>query len=212
MFRCAFGLLAMMVLLVVTAPQTFGATTCNEPAPVPKFEVGEKWTWRDERGVERIDEVIQVEGDTTQFKGDNGDVAFYDQDRILQKIHKKNGEVITKQGAGGNTAIGQRTIVFPLQIGKKWEYSYLGNASSGTSTMVTYYQRYEVVACEEVATPAGKFSSFKVRVDQSVVGSTGGTYYYWYAPDVKGSVKRQYVPSRWWSKTWDAELIKYEHK
>ena len=42
--------------------------------------------------------------------------------------------------------------------------------------------------------------------------SGGGTYYFWYAPKVNSSVKRQYVPSRWWSKTYDSELVKYERR
>ncbi len=214
MLRHEFGSSALVVMLLAMAPpQTFAGTTCSEPVPAPRFVVGEKWTWRGERGEETTDEVIHVEGETTEIKWTNGDIAFLDKDRVLRKVLRKNGEVITTQGAGAYTTVGQKVLDFPLQIGKKWEYSYFANASSGRYPMLTYYQRYEVVSCEEVTTPAGKFSTFKVRVDQNTVGiSMTGTYYFWYAPEVKQSVKRQYVPSRYWSKTFDLELINYERK
>jgi len=69
------------------------------------------------------------------------------------------------------------------------------------------------LTCEELATPAGKFEAFKIVGERSNPGTSDtGTYFVWYAPQVKTFVKRQYVPSRWW---WSGgnfrsyELIKY---
>ena len=213
MTRWAVALSAVLFLLLGTATtQVYAAVSCGEPLLAPTYHVGDNWTWRGEKGQEATDEVIQVEGDTTQIKSQNGDIAFVDKDRVLQKVQKKNGEVVTKQGAGTYTTVGKKVLDFPLQVGKKWDYSYVSAPSSNAWGLQTYFQHFEVVACEEVTTPAGKFPAFKVRVDQSTVGSTGGTYYMWYAPDVKTTVKRQYIASRWWSTTSDTELIKYECK
>jgi hypothetical protein len=208
------GLLAVaMILPAMLVAQAFAAAMCNEPVPAPNFVVGEKWTQRDAQGVETTNEVMQVEGGVAQIKQNNGDVAFIDSDRIARKVIKKNGEVLTSQGTGAYTVIGQKTLDFPLHVGKKWQWSFYGKGDSNTGSIQTYYQLYEVLACEETTTSLGTFSARKIQVDQRVAGSSGGgTYYFWYAPKVNSSVKRQYVPSRWWSKTYDSELVKYERR
>jgi hypothetical protein len=61
--------------------------------------------------------------------------------------------------------------------------------------------------------PAGTFPAFKIEVNQGRVGMNwNGTYYWWYAPQVKNRVKRQYVPSSYWYAPKDYELIKFEAK
>ena len=173
----------VMILTTVVAVRTLAATTCGEPAPVPRFQVGDKWTWRDNGGKEATDEVIQVEGDTTQIRWNSGDVAYLDKNRILQKVRKKNGEVVSTQGTGDYRAIGQKVMDFPLQIGKTWKYSFTGAPDSNLGTLQTYTQSYSVLSCEEVTTPAGKFSAFKIEVNQRVATrGSGGIYYFWYAP------------------------------
>jgi len=207
------GLLAKtMILPAMLAAQVFAAALCNEPVPAPTFNAGEKWTWRDERGAETTTEVVQVDGGLTQMKEDNGDVTFYDQDGILQKVLKKNGEVATRPEAGAYSNIGQKALDFPLYIGKQWQWSYNGIPDT-LGYVLTYFQRHEVIACEEVTTALGKFWALKIRVVQHAVGIAGsGTYYFWYAPAVKVYVKRQYVLSRYWSKTRDSELVRYKLK
>jgi len=207
-----------IAILLLTIWGAALAADCGEPVPAPKFQVGEKWTWRNGKGVESTDEVVQVEGDFIQIKWSNGDLASYDKDRILRKVVRKSGEVITQQGAGAYTTVGQKVLDFPLQVGKKWDYTYTAQPSSGLGTFQTYYQQYKIVACEDVTTPAGRFPAFKVEVVQGVNRSpshnypNNGTFYSWYAPPVKTSVRRQYVPSLWWSNPVDNELIKFEVK
>jgi hypothetical protein len=57
------------------APPPVAAARCSDPVPVPKLQVGEKWTFRDEKGVESTSEVIEVDGDTTRLRRSNGDVT-----------------------------------------------------------------------------------------------------------------------------------------
>jgi len=65
------------------------------------------------------------------------------------------------------------TLDFPLQVGKTWQYTFYGQTSNGLGQFI---QGYRVVACEEVATPAGKFPAF--RLEGTLRGPRGsGTFY-----------------------------------
>ncbi len=199
---------AVFFIATVWGAQAWGAGDCGEPVPAPKYQVGEKWTWRDEKGREGMGAVLQVEGDLAQVRLLTGDLAFYDKDWIIQKVVRSTGEVVTTQGAGATPTVrvGQKTLDFPLQVGKQWEIGAYAQAKSGLGTMERYYERYRVVACEDVATPAGTFPALKVEVERGMSGTAprggaprSGTYYLWYAPKVKNIVRLHYVPSQWWS-------------
>ncbi len=45
------------------------AADCREPVPAPKYKVGEKWTWRTEKGREWNNEVVQVEEGIPKLDG-----------------------------------------------------------------------------------------------------------------------------------------------
>ena len=78
--RAAVISVAVLFLTVPAwGPGAFGAVDCGEAALAPNHQAGEKWTWRDETGDE-ISEVVLAEGDLTQMKLPNGDVAFHDKD------------------------------------------------------------------------------------------------------------------------------------
>jgi len=93
------------------------AAVCGEPLSAPTYQVGEKWTWRSEKGAEWSDSVVQVEGTVAQIKRPNGEVAFFDRDWIIRQVKPRNGELVTQQGAK-YTTIDQKTMDFPLQVGK----------------------------------------------------------------------------------------------
>lgn len=67
-----------------------------------------------------------------------------DKDGILQKVRKKNGKVVTTQGAGAYTTIGKKVLDFPLQKGKKWEYSFTDFPANNLEGMQTYINSYDV--------------------------------------------------------------------
>ncbi len=200
--------------------QVWGAD-CGEPAAAPKYLAGEKWTWRDEKGREGTSIVLQVEGDIAQIRLLSGDVASYDGDWVIQKIVRTTGEVVTSQGAGATATVrvGQRSLDFPLQVGKQWEIGAVAQSRTGTTGLERYYERSKVLACEEVKTPAGVFPAFKVEVERGMTGvqprggaPKSGTYYLWYAPQAKNIVRLQYTASQWWSggRFLNNELIKFE--
>jgi hypothetical protein len=151
----------------------------------------------------------------TQIKLPSGSVAYIDKDWVMQQVRTPEGKVITTQGAGVYTQIGQKDLDFPAQVGKQWMFTYLAPPSSGTGVMVPYIHRYTVVACEDISILAGTFPALKVQVDQSIMGQRGsGTYFLWYAPQAKQWVKKQFVLSQWFSGTRfrDYELVKPHSK
>ncbi len=199
------------------AAQAWGAD-CGEPVPAPKHQVGEKWTWRDEKGREGTSVVLQVEGDTAQIRLLTGDVATYDKNWVIQKVVRTTGEVVTAQGAGATVTVrvGQKSLDFPLQVGKQWEIGAVAQPRAGSMGLERYYERYKVLACEDVKTPGGDFPALKVEVERGLTavqrGPRSGTYYVWYAPQVKNLVRLEYVASAWWSggRFLNMELVRFE--
>ncbi len=209
------AVLSVAVVLLMTWAGAALAADCGEPFSVPKYQVGDKWTWRNEKGTETVNEVVGVNEGVTEIKWSNGDVASYDKDWVIQKVVRKNGEVLTKQGTG-YTTIGQKVLDFPLLVGKKWEHSFTAAPRAGGGWgLTTYYEYYAVLTCEEVTTPAGTFPAFKIEVVQrSPQASSSGARHFWYSPQVKTSVRNKYVPSGWWAvgRFFDSELIKFDVK
>ena len=77
-------------------------------------------------------------------------------------------------------------------IGKKWTYK-------------TPWQNYhlqndfQIEGIEEVKTAAGKFMTYKIYYKQSVSpGSKTGWVRYWYSPEAKFWVKREFEKSSFW--------------
>jgi len=207
----SLGLAGAWLLAVSGAAAQAAPADCGEPVVAPTYNVGETWTWRDDKGREWSNEVLRIEGGMTQIKLPNGSIAYVDKDWVMRQVQTPDGKLITTQGAGTYTQIGQKDLDFPAQVGKQWMFTYPSPPSAGTGTMVTYVLRYSVVACEEVALPAGTFPALKVKVDQSIMGQSGsGTFFLWYAPRAKQWVKKQFVPSSWFSGTRfrDYELIR----
>jgi len=207
----ALALAAVLVLTAGVAASLAAPADCGEPLATPRYTGGEKWTWRDEKGTEWNNTVVRVDGDVTQITWPSGSVATYSKDLIVVQVRKTNGELVTRQGAGQYLEIGQKVLDFPLQTGKTWEITYLSTPVGGS--MIQHFRRSTILGCEEVQTPAGIFAAFKIEVKQEQAHiNWSGVYYWWYAPQVKNRVKRQYVPSRYWHAPRDYELIKFETK
>lgn len=197
------------------------AEDCGEPVAAPKYQLGEKWVWRDEKGVEFTREVIGFEGDLTKIKWanprsepDKNGVLFIDRDGILRKVLRQSGEEVTTKGAAVRllSQIGEKTTDYPLQIGKKWGYTSVLRRSS-TGEMIHYDYQHEVQKCEKVSTPAGAFMALKIEVSETNTQTkSSGKWYVWYAPAAKATVKTEFVPSRYFASALDNQLIKLELK
>jgi hypothetical protein len=208
----ASALLAFSFFLNVSPVQAAG---CEESVPAPQYQTGDRWVWQDEKGVKQTREIIGFEDNLAKVKWtnprlnpDKEGVLFIDGDNVTRKAIRPNGEVITKQGAGTYVTIGQKLMDFPLHIGKEWSFSWTAFPSSGGGALTQYTTQYKVLACDEIATPAGKFSTFKIEATQANgTYHTSGTFFMWYAPTAKAVVKTQYVTSRYWYNPLDNELV-----
>jgi hypothetical protein len=107
---------------------------------------------------------VLAEGDLIQHKLANGDVAFHDNNLVIQWVKRPNGEIVRTQSIepfvsglrSANPTVGRKTLDFPLQVGKGWSYSYFASAAKGgRGNLAPYWYTYKVVACEEVSTPPG---------------------------------------------------------
>ena len=204
--RVVFALAVVVLVGMAWGTQAFAAD-CGAPLSAPTYQAGDTWTWRDDKGVEWSNSVVQVQGTGVQIKRPNGEVALFDKDWIIRQVKPKNGELVTQQGATYPT-IHQKTMDFPLQVGKAWQYTFYGKTSNGRGV---FTEQQKIIACEEVATPAGTFQA--LRLEGTVKGPmASGTFYRWYAPQVKQFVKQQYVHAGAWvwdSSAKDSELISF---
>ena len=75
------GLLLWMAMCL--APQAAGAAVCGEPVAAPKHEVGEEWTWKDEKGREWTNRVVGIEGEFALMRWPGEEIAYYDKDWVI---------------------------------------------------------------------------------------------------------------------------------
>ncbi len=201
-----------LFLFTATCAKALAATDCGEPVPAPKYQVGDKWISRNERGVESMREVVGLEGDLAKVKWanptaepDKDGIVFIDPEGVIRKAIRPNGEVVTKQGRGRPfDLIGQKELDFPLHVGKRWDFDYM----SGSGDLGKRY--YSVVACEEVSTPAGKFPALRIETEIRLP-RWKGTYHFWYASAVKAGIKWKF-PGGFGRTALDSELVRYELK
>ncbi len=162
------------------------------------FHEGEQWTWR------RVDELTHVETSTTWRRS----VVVDDEQAFLSSSKRLFAIDQIYQGLGWRE--------WPLQIGKRWQYTTSWNSPTGDPG--TTVEDAEVVAYEAVTVPAGKFMAFRIEYKGhwNLTDSTGHLWTgdvadtYWYAPDVKADVKHRFVSSgKYGGEQWLSELTGY---
>jgi hypothetical protein len=190
-------------------------TLAQDKWEAPTWNIGERWKYRADNGMEWINEIIAEERDVYISK-----YVIPQGDRKGEWVqHYKKGSMnVVKVLKDGQEEKEQRDRVkkaydFPLHLGKKWDYSYSVFTATRKFDALT---ALKVVRVEEVEVLAGKFKAIKVELTQSISGSTlrSGTAYFWYSPEVKAFIKLEFVPSDFWrtNEYNKYELVSYEHK
>jgi hypothetical protein len=113
--------------------------------------------------------------------------------------------IVVPEILGHSNFYGGKYLPFPLTVGKKWDVEF-NSRPRASRRDPTYSGETKVVGKEDVSTPAGKFSAFKIV--RELRSSAGGdsTFTYYYSPEVKSVVRMRYAfptDSR------DIELIKF---
>ena len=161
--------------LVANAHTAF-AQKAEMPAP-DSFKAGDRWEWR------------QVDNRTKLEEG-RGTRTVVEVDGIRQFSDGAKNFPISTSFLGEPASKPWR--VWPLEIGKKWVYD--GDWTRADGVTGNTKQDAEVVAYEEVTTPAGKFMAYKIeyrgfyRNSNGRSGKTNDTY--WYSPEVSADIKR----------------------
>jgi hypothetical protein len=181
----------------------------------PLWNIGSRWTYRGKTGKTWTDEVTEWKDDLFVIK------AGETQDR--QGFERKSLNCpFVLEGSGKrvkNTGSLRNALDFPLSVGKGWK-----DRTSGThrgkfdNYDVSYFTECKVQGVEKVETPAGTFPSYKIRCLQREMGILqiegrpgSGTVYYWYSPEVKNWVKREFDQSGHWPDSFqNAVLASYE--
>ena len=112
----------------------------------------------------------------------------------------------------------RQLLQFPLSVGQKWSTQYRQEASNGVRNLTT---ETNVTGLEEITTPAGKFSAFKIER----WGSSGGVprrgkapgsktrnyeWTYYYSPQTQSIIKYIYEDEE--GGTREIELVKVTAK
>jgi len=203
--RIVFTVAVVFLMVTAWGAQALEAADCGAPVPAPKYQVGDKWLWRNARGVESTREVVGFEGELAQMKEPEL-LLFVDPDHVLRKVVRPNGEAVTTQGRGRPyEMIGQKELNFPLEVGKGWSFKFVN------TRMEVGTQDFKVAACEEVSTPAGKFAA--LRIESEVREPRWkGVNHFWYAPAAKAIVRRTFLEGYDFTRVADYELVRYELK
>src|SRR5262245_57804021 len=195
--------------VVATALNLFAQEQANKPT----YKDGDFWQYK-----------VTEKGFLTQnSRALNGVYELtYRPDRIA--IRLEGGEKSEVQQAVGELrrmlAIDddRQFLQFPLSVGKTWSTQYRQEASNGVRNLTT---ETNVTGLEEIATPAGKFSAFKVER----WGSSGGVpprgkgpssrprhfqWTYYYSPQTQSIVKYVYEDED--GSTREIELVKFTAK
>ena len=152
------------------------AQKAEMPAP-DSFKAGDKWEWR------------QVDNRTKLEEG-QGTRTVVEVDGIRLFSDGTKNTPISTAFLGDPAPKPWR--VWPLELGKKWVADFDWSRPDGVTGNTK--QDAEVVAYEEVSTPAGKFMAYKIEYRGFFKNSNGRNGKqndtYWYAPEVSADVKR----------------------
>lgn len=183
----------------------------KRPCNAPVWNVGDKWTYKSERGGLGIRQIVDVKEDSFIMKtSESENLRAYDRTTMNLKflVEKSGKQVLVSHPF-------RKVLDFPIFVGKKWKDTVRGRTA--TKREVTFENEFQIEGVEEVTTPAGIFKAFKIYQKQTVTippGSNGWACY-WYSPIAKNTVKTEVEKSSYWAGvTWpqDTELISYELK
>jgi hypothetical protein len=201
----------LVCLILFLAPISWA----QDKLGAPTLNVGDSWKYRADNGMEWTSEIIGAEKDVYISKS-----AIPEGNRKGEWVrHYEKGSLnCVKSFRDGQVDREDRDRIkkaydFPLYAGKKWKCRY--DVFTVTRKFDSLLE-LKVVGFEEVEVPAGKFRAVKVEAKQTILGTNrSGTFCYWYCPDVKATIKSEFLPSGdfWRSMEYNKyELISFELK
>jgi hypothetical protein len=182
----------------------------QEKCEAPVWNLGDTWTYKFANGNTQTREVVDVSNDLFILKIE-GHLSAYDRKTMNLKylIDEKGKQVEAKSGD-------RKLYDFPIVVNKMWSDTTVSMQVMGKrGGYATYENEFKIVSTEIITTPAGKFECYKIYYNRRNVTSQkdSGWAHYWYSPEVKAWVKREYdMSTTFWSSATNAELISYKIK
>jgi len=179
------------------------SVAASRPASVgqPSLKVGDRWVMRvldavtGKRKSTYEERVSSVDGSVVQL------TQTLLTPRSRDKKVKRRSEVMlttaTWSTRGGRWVEGDNmSMVFPLQVGKTWQYSF--RAKNQKSEVLRHARKAEVTGWEKVRVPAGEFTALKIvhtgnRFGPGDENRGAERITFWYVPDMKRWVRCQIV-------------------
>ncbi len=175
----SFFLVWVSATAFVVAPS---AVAQPRKVDVPELKVGDSWLYKRARGDEFTTRVIEISplGSVTDSTTQPGVKLYRDLHGTITKI-----EGALAEGSPKNL-IGWKWLDFPLSPGKEFTYQVEGATAP-------FSMEVKVVKWEKISVPAGAFEA--LRINACYLNERSRWYgcgqEWWYAPEVKGFIKRR---------------------
>jgi hypothetical protein len=179
----------------------------QEKIEAPMWNVGDKWVFTQGNieviGADKNSYALCFSKDTCILEN----VGF---ETIIFEKSTLNRVYCVKEDRREKYLMGLKNIFnFPFSPGKQWKHTYSAKpiltkayvTGRGIPTL-DYYENIRIVGWEDIEVKAGKFRALKIEFISGHKEIMGGGViptpayeekgYYWYSPDVKYFVKRQY--------------------
>ena len=207
---------SLVIFCVFVSPVTLA-----QEVQRPVYNIGDTWNFeRTDRTRNVIDLRTQV---TTASKSDSEvrfDAKNLESERVTQFAQDLNGNNIEFDGRKWNAP--RPDFTWPLAVGKKWSGKY-GGLNQTRNGQFHEERECEAVAAETISVKAGSFLTIKIVCsgnfrspaasgNVTLSGRTDSTY--WYASEVKRTVKIEYRDQSQfgiWNNS-STELVSYELK
>lgn len=170
----------------------FGTASAQTPpvkAEAPVLKVGDRWKLetKDRRtGVKEADwalAVVAVSATQIEMSENDGKLLMTPELNVIDSPRVSiSGE--------------SKTLSFPLEVGKKWDYKYSFKSKVGGNSG-RWQVEANVVAYEKVKVAAGEFDAFKIQAkgywNNETTGRNGRLQQIsWYSPAARAIVKTEY--------------------
>lgn len=204
-------LLAFCAIFIV-ATEGFAQSLSVEK---PDLKIGDSWTYRtinlmNDQETMRYQQTITEVSDT-EIKLDDYVISSSNTSNA-GKTFKKRADKDTWTFYDTRVKDGKQiAFVFPLVIGNEWKYDFTWNTSRTSESA-------KVEGEETITVPAGTFKTIKIVHNGFYNYTWNGSPYsarieetYWYAPEIKRFVKREYLDrNQWGGNMTKHELVEFK--
>ena len=180
--------------------------SAQEKIEAPVWNVGDKWVFTQGNieviGADKKSYALNFSKDTCILENVGFEIIIFEKS-TLSRIYTVKGDERRKYSMGLKNIFN-----FPFSPGKQWKHAYSAQpiipkgyrTSRGIPTL-DYYENIKVLGWEDIGVKGGKFKTLKIEFisghKEFMSGSMPGPAsedkgYYWYSPEVKYFVKRQY--------------------